>query len=200
MCRSIRGPNPPDSLSWGTKEWDNQKTAAKASVKQLAHDLLMTYTERRSIKGHAFSPDTVWQQEFEEAFEYDETPGQLSATEEIKADMESDSIMDRLLLGDVGYGKTEVAARACFKAVMERQTVRRANAHHAARTSAFRDLFQAFRTVWIKCGLSVTFCYGQADKGESCKNIVRRGKYYHRNTQNAFIGYSVCRPWIACYR
>ena len=99
-------------------DWQRQKARAKASVRELAGELVKLYAERASVKGYAFEPDTPWQREFEESFPYEETPDQLAAIEEIKRDMESDKVMDRLLCGDVGYGKTEVALRAIFKAVM----------------------------------------------------------------------------------
>ena len=90
----------------------------RESLKELAFDLVKLYAERQRFKGHAFLPDTPWQQEFEENFPYEETEDQLQATDEIKRDMEREEPMDRLLCGDVGYGKTEVALRAAFKAVM----------------------------------------------------------------------------------
>ena len=95
----------------------------RESLKELAFDLVKLYAERQKNRGYAFGPDTPWQQEFEENFPYDETPDQLQATEEIKRDMERDLPMDRLLCGDVGYGKTEVALRAAFKAVMDGKQV-----------------------------------------------------------------------------
>lgn len=107
----------------GGKEWANQKAKAKASVKKLTEDLLAIYSSREQIQGYAYSPDTPWQSQFENSFEYEETPGQSESIEKIKRDMESSKIMDRLLLGDVGYGKTEVAMRACFKATMDSKQV-----------------------------------------------------------------------------
>ena len=86
---------------------------------EVAEDLVQLYSARREKKGHQFGPDTVWQKEFEEMFPYEETDDQLTAIEETKKDMESDRIMDRLICGDVGYGKTEIAVRAAFKAVQE---------------------------------------------------------------------------------
>ncbi len=103
----------------GGKEWENSKVKAKSALKDLAVKLFSLYQSRMNAKGYMFSPDTVWQQEFEDAFDYEETPGQLQVLSEIKADMENGRAMDRLLLGDVGYGKTEVAMRACFKAAMD---------------------------------------------------------------------------------
>ncbi|MDL2224621.1 transcription-repair coupling factor [Eubacteriales bacterium OttesenSCG-928-M02] len=103
----------------GGVEWERAKQKVRKGVKQLAFDLVAVYAQRQALKGYAFSEDTPWQREFEAAFPFDETEGQAEAIEEIKRDMESDRIMDRLLCGDVGYGKTEVAIRAAFKAAMD---------------------------------------------------------------------------------
>lgn len=103
----------------GGREWSNTKAKVKKSVRALAEDLVSIYSERMNKKGHVYGEDTVWQRQFEDNFPYDETEGQLRSIEDVKHDMSSEKVMDRLLLGDVGYGKTEVAMRACFKAVME---------------------------------------------------------------------------------
>ena len=103
----------------GGGEWSRTKARVRASVREMADELLKLYAQREQMPGFAFSPDNVWQQEFEDAFPYTETEDQLTAAEEIKADMEKDRIMDRLLCGDVGYGKTEIALRAIFKAVQD---------------------------------------------------------------------------------
>lgn len=103
--------------------WRKAKAKAKASVENIAKDLINLYAQRKSGKGFAFAPDTPWQKEFEDAFPYEETPDQLKAIQEIKADMEKPVPMDRLLCGDVGFGKTEVAIRAAFKAVMSGKQV-----------------------------------------------------------------------------
>lgn len=100
-------------------EWKNTKAKAKAAVTDMAYDLIRVSAARLHEKGYAFSEDTVWQSEFEESFPYTETEDQLSSIEEIKKDMERDIPMDRLLCGDVGFGKTEVAARALFKCVAD---------------------------------------------------------------------------------
>ena len=101
----------------GGKDWENTKARVKKEVEQVAYDLLRLYARRKMQQGIAFLPDTNWQVEMEEAFEYTETPDQMKAITEVKADMESDKPMDRLICGDVGFGKTEVAMRAIFKAV-----------------------------------------------------------------------------------
>lgn len=103
----------------GSGEWQKTVARTRASVKKLAFDLVKLYGERARRKGFSFSPDTDWQQRLELSFPYRETPDQLRSIEEIKKDMESERIMDRLLCGDVGYGKTEVALRAAFKCAMD---------------------------------------------------------------------------------
>lgn len=107
----------------GSSEWSKAKSKARKSIEEVAEDLVKLYAVRSSIKGFRFTRDTVWQKQFEDEFPYDETEDQLSAIEEIKKDMESEKVMDRLLCGDVGYGKTEVAMRAAFKAVMDSKQV-----------------------------------------------------------------------------
>jgi len=103
----------------GGSEWQRQVSRAKSAVRELAIDLAKLYAERQNKRGFAFSKDTPWQKQLEDAFPYTETPDQLQCIAEIKRDMESGRVMDRLLCGDVGYGKTEVALRAAFKAVQD---------------------------------------------------------------------------------
>lgn len=107
----------------GSKEWSNTKARVKKNLREVAKDLIELYAKRQKIKGYAFSPDTDWQKQFEEEFPYQETDDQLRCIEEVKRDMEMSRPMDRLLCGDVGYGKTEVAIRAAFKAVMDHKQV-----------------------------------------------------------------------------
>ena len=114
---------PPKIYKLGGTEWVRTKDKVKESIKKMAGDLVKLYAVRQQVSGHAFSPDTPWQKQFEEEFPYEETPDQLTAIEDIKRDMESQKPMDRLLCGDVGYGKTEVAIRAAFKAVMDGKQV-----------------------------------------------------------------------------
>ena len=107
----------------GTKEWKETKAKVKGNLKMVAKELIELYAKREKARGFAFSPDTPWQKEFEDSFPFQETDDQLRCIEEVKKDMENDKPMDRLLCGDVGYGKTEVAIRACFKAVMDGKQV-----------------------------------------------------------------------------
>lgn len=104
-------------------EWKKTKSKVKGEIKEIAKELVELYAKRQAKEGYQFSSDTVWQKEFEETFPYEETDDQLKAIEETKADMESKKIMDRLICGDVGYGKTEVAIRAAFKAVLDGKQV-----------------------------------------------------------------------------
>jgi len=120
--QSLGGAEPAlDRLGVGI--WEARKTRVRKSVGDMAEKLLALYAERKTAPGHAFPPDTAWQREFEDAFEFEETPDQQHAIEDVKRDMESPLPMDRLLCGDVGYGKTEVAMRAAFKAVADSKQV-----------------------------------------------------------------------------
>lgn len=107
----------------GGNEWNKAKNKIRKSINEIAEELVKLYAVRSTINGYTYSKDTVWQKQFEEEFPYDETPDQLNAIEDIKNDMEKGKVMDRLLCGDVGYGKTEVAVRAAFKAVMDGKQV-----------------------------------------------------------------------------
>jgi len=107
----------------GTTIWETRKARVRKSVSDMAEKLLALYAERKTTPGHAFPPDTNWQREFEDAFEFEETPDQQRAIEDVKRDMQTPLPMDRLLCGDVGYGKTEVAMRAAFKAAADSKQV-----------------------------------------------------------------------------
>ncbi|MCM1568020.1 MAG: transcription-repair coupling factor, partial [Roseburia sp.] len=107
----------------GTKDWEKTKTKVRSAVNEVAKDLVELYALRQQTPGYVYGPDTVWQKEFEEMFPFEETEDQLAAIADTKADMESGRIMDRLICGDVGYGKTEIAIRAAFKAVQEGKQV-----------------------------------------------------------------------------
>ena len=122
LTRYVGGEAPVLSKMGGS-DWSRQKGNARKAVRKIAIDLVKLYSLRMSAAGYAFGPDTAWQREMEEAFEFVETPDQLSTIEEVKRDMERAVPMDRLLAGDVGYGKTEVAVRAAFKAIQDGKQV-----------------------------------------------------------------------------
>ncbi len=117
------GADAPPLNRLGTADWEMAKRRTKKAVEAIAHDLLMLYAKRETMPGHAFAPDTDWQRELEASFPYIETDDQLVAIEAVKEDMEKPQPMDRLVCGDVGYGKTEVALRAAFKAIMDGKQV-----------------------------------------------------------------------------
>ncbi|MCS7207769.1 MAG: transcription-repair coupling factor [Dehalococcoidia bacterium] len=114
---------PPPLSRLGSPEWAHTKQRVRSAVREMAKELLDLYAARQVVPGHAFSPDTPWQRQLEDAFPYVETPDQLAAIEETKRDMETPRPMDRLICGDVGFGKTEVAVRAAFKAIMDGKQV-----------------------------------------------------------------------------
>ena len=123
LVQKYSGASRPSLDKLGGTTWEKAKTRVKKAMRDMAEELLKLYAARKAVQGHAFSPDSHWQQEFEDAFEWDLTPDQTTAIADIKRDMETAVSMDRLLCGDVGYGKTEVAMRAAFKAVMDGKQV-----------------------------------------------------------------------------
>ena len=125
----------------GSKEWENTKAKVKKNLREVATELIELYAKRDKIEGYSFSKDTPWQQEFEDKFSYQETEDQLRCIEEVKKDMESPKPMDRLLCGDVGYGKTEVAIRAAFKAAADGKQV----AYLAPTTVLAEQQYQEFK-------------------------------------------------------
>jgi transcription-repair coupling factor (superfamily II helicase) len=137
---------PPKLNKLGGNEWTKTKSRTKAAVNEIADELVALYAARQQKNGFVFSPETVWQKEFEELFPYDETDDQLRAINAVKDDMESTKIMDRLICGDVGFGKTEVAIRAAFKAVQDNKQVAYlvpttvlAQQHYNTFTQRFKD-------------------------------------------------------------
>src|ERR671916_3302689 len=130
----------------GTGDWAKTKARVRRKARRIATELVALYGQRLRAKGHAFTPDTPWQRELEDSFPFEETPDQLRAIDEVKDDMEKPIPMDRLVCGDVGYGKTEIAVRAAFKAVADgKQTVVLvpttilAQQHHATFLERFRN-------------------------------------------------------------
>ncbi len=123
LVQKFTGGSKPALDRLGGTTWERAKTRVKKAMRDMAEELLKLYAARKAVSGHAFAPDSHWQREFDEAFEWELTPDQLAAVADIKRDMETPSPMDRLLCGDVGYGKTEVAMRAAFKSVMDGKQV-----------------------------------------------------------------------------
>lgn len=113
----------PTLATLGSGEWESTKSKTKKKIKEAARELIELYAKRKSTEGYKFSPDTVWQRELEASFFYEDTPDQAKASEDVKIDMEAKNPMDRLVCGDVGFGKTEVAVRAAFKAVQDGKQV-----------------------------------------------------------------------------
>ena len=144
LTRYVGGEAPALSKMGGS-DWAAAKGRARKAVRDIAVELVKLYSARMASKGHAFPPDTPWQRELEEAFPFAETPDQLTTIDEVKADMERPIPMDRLISGDVGYGKTEIAVRAAFKAVQDGKQVVHAGADHAAGAPAHGDLRRAVR-------------------------------------------------------
>jgi len=120
---SNREGHKPKLTRLGSGQWERVKSRTKKRVKDIARDLIKLYAERKSADGHSFAPDSVWQRELEASFQYEDTPDQSTAAEDVKRDMEQPVPMDRLVCGDVGFGKTEVAVRAAFKAVQDGKQV-----------------------------------------------------------------------------
>ena len=123
LVQKYTGASRPALDRLGGTTWEKAKTRVKKAMRDMAEELLKLYAARKAMPGYAFSADSHWQQEFEDAFEWELTVDQANAITDIKQDMEAPATMDRLLCGDVGYGKTEVAMRAAFKAVMDGKQV-----------------------------------------------------------------------------
>ena len=146
LIRPYSGSDAPKLSKMGGSEWAKSKAKVRSAVREIAQELVVLYQRRLATPGHAFAPDTPWQHEIEEGFGYSETPDQLKAIAEVKADMEAPSPMDRLICGDVGFGKTEVAIRAVFKAVQDGHqaailvpTTLLAQQHHQTFSDRFAD-------------------------------------------------------------
>lgn len=158
----------------GGKDFAKVKEKVKASVREMAFDLLQLYSQRMQVKGFKYSEDSVWQKEFEDSFEYQETDDQLKAVREIKEDMEKGVVMDRLLCGDVGYGKTEVALRAVFKTVMDgKQACILAPTTILARQH-YNTAMARFNEYKLNCVLLSRF--QSKEEIEKNKELIRTGK------------------------
>ena len=176
----------------GGTEWTKQRSRAKAAVKDLAKGLIQLYAQRSRQPGFAFSPDSAWQQEFEDAFPYQETEDQLRAIREIKADMEKPRPMDRLLCGDVGYGKTEVALRAVMKCILDGKqaailvpTTVLAQQHYATAQSRFRsfpvtiEVLSRFTTAKEQKRILSNLAEGRVDLIIGTHKLIQKSVKFH---------------------
>ena len=145
------GEKAPKLNKLGSKEWENTKNKVKSNLREVARNLIELYATRQKVQGFAFEKDTPWQKEFEDSFPYEETEDQLRCIEEVKKDMEKPKPMDRLLCGDVGYGKTEVAMRAAFKACMSGKQV----AYLVPTTILANQQYETFKERMDKFGIRV---------------------------------------------
>ena len=175
----------------GGTTWEKAKTRVKKAMRDMAEELLKLYAQRKAVPGHAFPADTHWQEEFEGAFPYELTPDQATAIADIKRDMEAPTPMDRLLCGDVGYGKTEVAMRAAFKAVMDGKQVA-----FLAPTTVLA--FQHLKTLRDRfAGFPVTDRHGQplpdeaGDESDSRRPGRGQGRHHRRHAPAAVEGRAV---------
>jgi transcription-repair coupling factor (superfamily II helicase) len=152
--RYVAGDGAAPKLSkMGGSDWARTRSRVREAVEKIAEGLVRLYAEREAAQGHAFAPDTPWQAELEESFPYDETPDQRTAIEAVKADMERARPMDRLVCGDVGYGKTEVAIRAAFKAIMDQTQVAVLVPTTVLAAQHFRTFTERFAAFPVKVGL-----------------------------------------------
>ena len=161
---------PPRLYKLGSKEWSRVKAQIQKRLQKLAAELLHIQAMRASLKGHAFSKDSEWQKQFEADFPFEETPDQQKAVEQVKQDMESHQPMDRLLCGDVGYGKTEVAMRAAFKAVMDAKQVAILVPTTILAEQHFVNFTNRCRNFPVKVGMLSRFC-SKAEQHEIVKKV-----------------------------
>ena len=155
----------------GGNDWENTKSKVKKAVEAVAYDLLRLYARRKMQQGISFLPDTTWQVEMEEAFEYVETPDQMKAITEVKSDMESDKPMDRLICGDVGFGKTEVAMRGIFKAVTSGKQVAVVVPTTILALQHYQTLVERFKPFGVQVELMSRF-RSQKEQKETIKNLA----------------------------
>ncbi len=176
------GESKPKLNRLGSKEWQNTKRKVKSNLKEIARELIELYAKRQNMTGYAFAKDTPWQTQFEEEFPYTETEDQLRCIEEVKKDMEEPKPMDRLLCGDVGYGKTEVAIRAAFKACMDQKQV----AYLVPTTILANQQYKSFKERMEQFPIRVELLNRFKTKKEQeiiiKKLKLRRNRCYYRNT------------------
>jgi transcription-repair coupling factor (superfamily II helicase) len=159
--------SPPLISKLGTQEWENKKSKAKKRVKDIAKELISLYAKRKTSPGHSYLPDSFLQAELESSFLFEDTADQARATEDVKRDMQQPHPMDRLICGDVGFGKTEVAIRAAFKAATEGKTGRCASADNHFGDAALSYFQRTTFSISGKNRLRLTIQIGKRDQGDS---------------------------------
>ena len=178
----------------GTQQWQKTKARVKKAMKDMADELLKLYATRRAAQGHAFAADSEWQREFEDSFEFNETEDQMNAIVDVKHDMEASTPMDRLLCGDVGYGKTEVAMRAAFKAVSDNRQVAVLAPTTVLAFQHFNTFKQRFAAFPLKIDMLSRFRTVEAAEGNDREDRSRPGRHRHRHASPALEGCEVQRP------
>ena len=171
LIQKYTGASGPALDRLGGASWEKAKTRVRKAMRDMADELLKLYATRKAVPGHAFKPDTHWQEEFATAFEYELTPDQQTAVGDITADMESASPMDRLLCGDVGYGKTEVALRAAFKAVMDGKQVALLSPTTILAFQHFKTLTERFAAFPIRIEMISRF-RSRAEQKQTLSDLV----------------------------
>ena len=171
LIQKYTGASGPALDRLGGAIWEKAKTRVRKAMRDMADELLKLHAARKAVPGHAFKPDTHWQEEFATAFEYELTPDQQTAVGDITADMESASPMDRLLCGDVGYGKTEVALRAAFKAVMDGKQVALLSPTTVLAFQHFKTLTERFAAFPIRIEMISRF-RSRAEQKQTLSDLV----------------------------
>ena len=166
----------------GSKEWSNTKQRVKNNLREVARELIELYAKRQKMQGFSYSKDTAWQSQFEDEFPYTETDDQLRCIEEVKKDMEDVKPMDRLLCGDVGYGKTEVAIRAAFKACMDQKQVAYLVPTTVLANQQYESFKQRMENFPIRVELLNRFRTKKEQEAIIKKLKLRRYRHYNRHT------------------
>ena len=178
----------------GTAQWQKTKARVKKAMKDMADELLKLYAVRKTAEGHAFAADSEWQHEFEDAFEFSETEDQMNAIIDVKRDMEASTPMDRLLCGDVGYGKTEVAMRAAFKAVQDGRQVAVLAPTTVLAFQHYNTFQQRFAAFPLKIDMLSRFRTPKQHQGIAREAGSRRARHRHRHSPPAVEGREVQQP------
>ena len=169
----------------GGAGWGRRKASVKRAMRDMTDQLLKLYARRSVAPGFSFSKDSPWQKEFEDAFEYTETPDQAQAIADVKRDMQSDKPMDRLLCGDVGYGKTEVAMRAAFKAVLDGKQVAVLAPTTVLADQHFRTFRRRFAALPGHDRAALAVSLARRAEGDRREGRRRRGRHPHRDPPDA---------------